>query len=251
MIKSITYTFVKKNKTMCTVSFHLKNDIAILTSNRDEKTSRSIAVAPKNYLINSKKVIFPKDPLAGGTWFAVDEYGSVLILLNGATEKHETKPPYKKSRGIIALELIGANKIIDAWHTINLDNIEPFTIVLYSNQQLYQLQWNGIDKNKQILDINQQHIWSSSTLYEKKLQDHRAERFSDFVKNNQNVDDQDIIDFHSCFDNKNQENGIVIDRNNFLKTVSISQVVMVKNKVKIKYLDLINKTEFVTNIIKI
>jgi hypothetical protein len=44
-------------------------------------------------------VIYPKDPKAGGTWYVVDENGTVLVLLNGAEEKHTIKLSYRKKPG--------------------------------------------------------------------------------------------------------------------------------------------------------
>ena len=111
---------------MCTVSFVRSGDKTIITSNRDEEVLRP-AIAPKNYLINNKKIIFPKDPRAGGTWYAVDAQANVLVLLNGAAEKHLWNPPYRKSRGLIVLDLMGSDSPLQTWQTIDLDNIEPFT----------------------------------------------------------------------------------------------------------------------------
>ena len=89
---------------MCTVSFVNANGKIIITSNRDEKIIRPKAIEPKSYCINNKNILFPKDPKAGGTWFAVDEYSNIIVLLNGADEKHIVTGNYKKSRGLIVLE---------------------------------------------------------------------------------------------------------------------------------------------------
>ena len=121
---------------MCTVSFVNANGKIIITSNRDEKTLRPNAIEPRNYLINNKKIIFPKDKKAGGTWFAIDEHSTILVLLNGADEKHTLKESYRKSRGLIVLELISSKSVIHAWKFIDLNNIEPFTLVLFENQIL-------------------------------------------------------------------------------------------------------------------
>jgi hypothetical protein len=51
----------------------------------------------QNYTVNGKNVIYPKDPKAGGTWYVVDENGTVLVLLNGAEEKHTIKLSYKRA----------------------------------------------------------------------------------------------------------------------------------------------------------
>ena len=131
---------------MCTVSFVNSNGKYIITSNRDEKVAREKAIEPKIHLINDKKIFFPKDQKAGGTWYAVDDKAHIVVLLNGAKEKHELKSNYKKSRGLIVLDLISSESVILSWREINLDNIEPFTLVVFENQKLYQLQWNELDK---------------------------------------------------------------------------------------------------------
>jgi len=156
---------------MCTVSFVSSNGKTIITSNRDEKVIRPSAIEPKNYLINNKNIIFPKDAKAGGTWFAVDESGTILVLLNGANEKHIVKSSYRKSRGLIVLDIISNLSPKDFWHEINLDNIEPFTLVLFQDNELFQLRWNGIINECTTLDAKKNHIWSSVTLYSKEIRE--------------------------------------------------------------------------------
>ncbi|MGL1516781.1 NRDE family protein, partial [Vibrio parahaemolyticus] len=48
---------------------------------------------------------FPKDPDGGGTWIALKENGDVAILLNGAFENHIPAYPYRRSRGLIFLDI--------------------------------------------------------------------------------------------------------------------------------------------------
>ncbi|MEO8255623.1 MAG: NRDE family protein, partial [Flavobacterium sp.] len=123
---------------MCTVSFVCINDTIIITSNRDEKIIRPSAIPPQSYTLNGKNIIYPKDQKAGGTWYVVDEKGTVLVLLNGADEKHEVKLPYRKSRGQIVLEIISSYSPKEFWDEIDLNNIEPFTLVLFQDKQLFQ-----------------------------------------------------------------------------------------------------------------
>ena len=68
---------------MCTVSFISTGDQYVITSNRDEHISRPLALQPQEETIGSVKVLFPRDPKAGGTWFALNEKGAVAVLLNG------------------------------------------------------------------------------------------------------------------------------------------------------------------------
>lgn len=229
---------------MCTVSFVNANGKIIITSNRDEKIIRPEAIEPKTYAINSKKVLFPKDPKAGGTWFVVDEYSNVIVLLNGADEKHDMTQKYGKSRGLIVLDLIGSESPLKAWESIDLNSIEPFTLVLLENSQLYQLRWNSETKTTLKLDTNQNHIWSSSTLYPAAIREKRASWFTTFLETEPEKNAKELLHFHRYTETENQENGLVINRNDVLKTLSITQAVIDKNKVDLFHYDLINKHDF-------
>ena len=236
---------------MCTVSFVNANGKIIITSNRDEKTLRPNAIEPRNYLINNKKIIFPKDKKAGGTWFAIDENSTILVLLNGADEKHTLKESYRKSRGLIVLDLISSKSVIHAWKFIDLNNIEPFTLVLFENQRLYQLRWNELEKTTLELDTNQSNIWSSSTLYPKEIREKRANWFCTFLDTKPEVNAEEMFNFHRYTEAENTENGLVINRNDTLKTLSITQTIIEKNKVEIHYNDLIAERDFSNTFISV
>lgn len=228
---------------MCTVSFVCSNRKIIITSNRDEQLVRP-AIAPQNYAVNNKNLCFPKDPKAGGTWYAVDENANVLVLLNGAEEKHEWNPPYRRSRGLIVLDLLGSHSAIQSWETIDLDNIEPFTLVLFQDQKLYQLRWNGKQKETTQLDATQNHIWSSATLYTKPIREQRAQWFTTFLDTKPEVTETEMFQFHRYTETDNHEHGLVINRNNKLKTLSITQSVIEQNKITLRHHDLIEQQDF-------
>ncbi len=234
---------------MCTVSFVPSHSKFIITSNRDEKLLRPSAIEPKNYLINNKNITFPKDPKAGGTWYAITQEGTVLVLLNGAQEKHQVKLPYRRSRGLIVLDVISSNSAIKEWKTIDLDNIEPFTLVLFQDLKLYQLQWNGIEKSTLNLDNSQNHIWSSSTLYPKKARENRANWFHNFLETKINTTETEMYNFHRYTENDNQENGLIINRNNEMMTLSITQSVVENKKITLNHYDLIANKEFTNTLL--
>ena len=236
---------------MCTVSFVATNDKIIITSNRDEKTVRPSAIPPRSYTVNGKNLIFPKDPKAGGTWFVANADGVILVLLNGADEKHEVQLPYRKSRGLIVLDMISSLSPKDFWSEIDLENIEPFTLVLFQDNALFQLRWNGIEKRTITLDIHQNHIWSSSTLYSSSIREKRAEWFHTFMNGNSEISESKMHDFHRYTEEENDENGLVINRNDEMKTLSITQSVIEKNKVAILHYDLIAQQDFSTSFITV
>lgn len=225
---------------MCTLSYVCNNRKIIITSNRDEKVLRPSAIAPKNYLINNKNIFFPKDPKAGGTWFAVTEKGEIIVLLNGAKEKHLPKANYRKSRGIIVLEMGSADNPTDYWSNVDLSDIEPFTIVLIQKNMLLQFRWDSFEKETTKLDASQNHIWSSATLYDAETRKIRADWFEDFLVQNQALIPKDVFDFHQFKENENKKNGLIIDRE-YLKTLSITQAIIDQNHIVLNYLDLQNQ----------
>lgn len=232
---------------MCTVSFVVANEQIIVTSNRDESVARPSALEPAKYVLNNKNIIFPKDPKAGGTWFASSESGAVAVLLNGAKEKHQVKGSYRRSRGLILLDIISSNAPLEEWERIDLMDVEPFTLVFYSNEELYQLQWNEIEKEIVQLDQSIHHIWSSSTLYSSEIRSQRAHWFEKFLINQQEVDSLKLLEFHQYTEGNNQDFGLIINRENALKTLSITQAVIKQNELVFTYLDLQNQTHFVNS----
>lgn len=222
---------------MCTVTYIPTKKGCIITSNRDEKITRERALPPTEYHIEGKKITFPKDPKAGGTWIAHSET-KIVVLLNGAQEKHLPKLKYRKSRGLIVLDLMTTENTIDYWKTINLSDIEPFTIVLVENNKLTQLQWNEIEKITTEFDVKQFHIWSSSTLYSKEIREQRKTWFHNFMQNKSNPTGEEILHFHQFTESENKDFGLQINRNNVLKTISITQCQVTQNNIEMRYLDL-------------
>ncbi len=229
---------------MCTVSFVYANDSFLLTSNRDEKITRPSAIEPKIYQTESKKIIYPKDAKAGGTWFVVDEFGNAIILLNGGKTKHIPKEKYRLSRGIIVLELMSSNAIVSTWKTIDLNNIEPFTLLVLEGQQPYQLQWSGEEKFTDELEINQTYIWSSSTLYTPDIQQQRADWFVKYMNENKEISAEKMNFFHKNTEPKDDKNGLIINRDNLYKTLSVTQAVISGNSVFVHHSDLIQDKDY-------
>ncbi len=229
---------------MCTVSYVYSSGKVIITSSRDEKTERPTAVKPLLYCLNNKKINFPKDPKAGGTWFAVDEHANVAVLLNGADKKHMPDRVYSKSRGLVLLNIISSKSPIEEWSLISLHDIEPFTIVLLEANKLYQLRWNGIQKQTKSLSAVHNHIWSSATLYAPEIQKQREDWFAEFIRGKSAVTENDMQGFHLDADKDDVENGLVMNGNDRFKTFSVTQTMIEGNKVKMFHIDLNNKEEF-------
>lgn len=223
---------------MCTVSFIKRGDTYFITSNRDEHISRRNAFEPKEELINGKRVVFPKDPRAGGTWFAVNEDGVVAVLLNGANEPHIPTGGYARSRGLIVLEVVGQDNPEGHLSEIDLDNIEPFTLLVFQENRLSELRWDGHKRAISELKSDHERIWSSVTLYDKEAIEERELLFKAFLKSKK-VDAESVVDFHSN-NHGDLENGFIIDRATGLKTFSVTQVMLSKNGIQMVHHDLLN-----------
>jgi uncharacterized protein with NRDE domain len=222
---------------MCTVTFVPTTNGVCITSNRDEKIARPKAIAPASYIINNKEITFPKDPQAGGTWIAHDNE-NIIVLLNGAQEKHISKGNYRKSRGLIVLDLISSNNALAKWKIIDLHEIEPFTIIFYNSEKLVKLQWNEVEKSTLELDKSKNYIWSSATLYAKEIREERAKWFDNFMLQTKKVNSHSLLEFHRFTESENLNYGLQINRNNLLKTVSITQCV-IKETISLNYIDLL------------
>lgn len=223
---------------MCTVSFIPGKNGCVITSNRDEHTSRPSSFEPKEAMVNGCRVIYPKDPKAGGTWFAINENGVVVVLLNGAFEKHVSKGGYARSRGLIVLDVISSETPLSYVKEIDLFNIEPFTLVLFEKDTLLQFRWDGKERHLKSLDVTENHIWSSATLYSKEIRTHREQLFENFLDSGEKIDSDTIVQFHSS-NNDDYENGFIIDRSTGLKTFSVTQAVIGKNEIALDHFDLL------------
>ena len=233
---------------MCTVTYIWANGRAIITSNRDEHVNRPASLSPQSYIVHGKRLTFPKDPQAGGTWFVTDEAANVGVLLNGAAVRHISRGSYVKSRGLVLLDIIAGSSPIETWHAYNLTGIEPFTIILMQQGKLYQLRWDFIQKETLLLDATHNHIWSSSTLYSKEIQEERKEWLAAFVAGKEDIDAEDMKHFHMYAGNGNEENGLIINRNDIMKTFSITQTVIEQNKAALFHYDLLEEASFPTHL---
>lgn len=223
---------------MCTVTYLPLADGILFTSNRDEKTTRGNAVLPAIYPSSTGNLLYPKDLLGGGTWIAAHDNGNVIVFLNGGFEAHEPNPPYKKSRGLILLELIDAFNMLQQAEKIDLSAIEPFTAILWQDGCLSELRWTGSSKEIIKKDPQVPHLWASATLYADKIIEKRRAWFQQWLEKNPAPAQQDILNFHRFAGEGDNQNDLVIERNGILRTVSITSILINDDKAFMSYLDL-------------
>jgi Transport and Golgi organisation 2 len=227
---------------MCTVTYIPVKDKIFITHNRDEKSARSKAIHPKEYVVNGFRLLFPRDSHAGGTWIALNDNGTAAVLLNGGFEKHVHKPPYRKSRGLCFLDIICSDDLYYSFNRVNLDNIEPFTIILWNHGDLYECRWDGIQKYSLKLDPGQSYSWSSVTLYDNDVRDKRSDWFNNWFTENPTPSLEDIMHFHLFGGEGDAHNNLRMNRNNVMLTVSITAMEISPDNSIMKYTDLQDNT---------
>lgn len=227
---------------MCTVTYYKGAKGIFLTSNRDENISRPNAALMHQENLHGITVMYPIDPQAFGSWFGYRTDKSALVLLNGAFEKHRRIIPYKRSRGLVLLEILKQPNFNQAWENVSLEGVEPFSLVAYQHDQLSFKRWDGTIKYSEELNSEQPHIWSSVTLYEEEIRNARKLWFAEFLSSNTNEKTaEDFISFHTTTGKDNSTNGLVINRNNVMLTKNITQISMLEDHAKMLHWELLKK----------
>ncbi len=221
---------------MCTVTFIPGRNNILLTSNRDEKHWRSKAKGPEAFQFKTGKLIFPKDQDAGGTWFALHENGNAVVFLNGAFIGHNPQPPYKKSRGLILLDILDSESPAATFDQVDLGGIEQFTAVIWDSGRLFEARWDGVQKHLKELPGDIPHIWSSVTLYDPSVVRKREQWFLEWVAKHPHPSQTDILHFHLFSGDGDAHNDIRMNRGKVF-TVSVTSALINSGSALVRYLD--------------
>lgn len=221
---------------MCSVVFIPNGDKYYFVSLRDESPHRPKASVPVIYRENGSEILSPRDAKAGGTWLGVTSTGTVIILLNGGFKKHEVQVTYRKSRGLIVSELLASKSPVINWALMDMKGIEPHTLVVWYEEKLFHLVWDGINKTEIILNPNQPHLWSSATLYEDEARVNRSILFKKWIETNTPINSLSLCIFFKSF--KDSQNGFLINRDELIKTLSYTFIeLQVDDSAKMQYHD--------------
>jgi len=229
---------------MCTLTFIPQKAGFLMTVNRDEAPQRA-AGEPIIKLFNGHKLWLAPEPVSGSSNLVLNsETGRVVVLLNGAFVHHDHQPPYCKSRGAVVLEAFDELSLKSMFETYDFEGIEPFTLVMFDHNLLGELRWDGLKTHYAEMDIHIPHIWSSAMLYRGKWQLERERWFHEFLIQKPNPTKEELLWFHHHAGDFDPENGLVMNRMNRVKTVSVSQLSIEQNTCKVFLHDLIKEKEF-------
>ncbi len=210
---------------MCTVSYLPKAKGGfILTSNRDEAPSRATSEIAVQDNKEGQELIFPRDPRSGGSWICLSNQERLVCVLNGAFEKHKHRPPYRRSRGLVVLDVFEYPQIADFFDQYPLSGIEPFTMIIAEQNQLFEFRWDEQNRHLKQLDAQQAYIWSSATLYNPFYINKRAELFDQWLNDRSSYEVADILQFHQSGGTGDADNDFIMNRDNVVRTISITSV---------------------------
>lgn len=211
---------------MCTITYipsARDSDEFLITSNRDESINRP-AILPEFYTELGTSLYYPKDKSAGGTWIGVSRKNRIISLMNGAFGRQDRNPPYRKSRGIVVKELLAMKDLSRAVRIYDFEGIEAFFAVIFTwdaEVGIYELIWDEQEFYLKQRNAETPHIWSSMMSYSPAQHEKRKNKFTRFLKDQDNSSPEQLWNFHHDKGTADQE-GILINRGE-LQTTSISQ----------------------------
>ncbi len=233
---------------MCTVTYIPTSTGFYFTSSRDERASRDTLI-PAVYEREGIKLVYPRDLKAGGTWIASSMEGRTACLLNGAFVNHDKKDNYSRSRGLILLESFSYKNADEFSKGVNLENVEPFTLLLLDSnsgelESFNEFRWDGEKKYFRTIDITNPQIWSSATLYNSAVQGKRQGLFNQWLQKHSDFKDAMILDFHNRKHGLANSEDLLMKGEGDLMTLSISQIHLNNGESVFNYHDIINSKSY-------
>lgn len=118
---------------MCTVTIVATANRVRVACNRDERRTRAVALRPVARTTPAGTLIYPVDPLSGGTWIGASDRGFAAVLLNRRPAVRPEPRSHVTSRGTIVPPLLASGSFAAALSTaraIDCGAFQPFTLVV-------------------------------------------------------------------------------------------------------------------------
>ena len=224
---------------MCTVSYlPLPGSGFIFTSNRDESPSR-VTNEIRTQKNTKGNITFPVDS-KGGSWFLASNYGWAVCVLNGAFKYHKHSPPYKLSRGIMSKEVFNYDSQVEFLAKYDFNGIEPFTMIMIESAKLREVRWDGSVIHIRRLDPKQRYVWFSWTLYNGEMQSIRKAWFENWSSKHTDFSRHHVHALHRYGGVGDANIDYVMNRNDIVCTVSITQLVQSRERNEMFHYDLMH-----------
>jgi len=226
---------------MCTVTYLPRGEQAYwLTTNRDEAPRRSPEHISAQQ-VKGQRLIFPRDEAAGGTWVVASDAGRVICLLNGAFKPHDRRPPYRRSRGLMALDFFEYPSFERFLDQYEFEGMEAFTMLIFESGQILDLRWDQSQLHPRYFDPTQPHVWSSAPLYPPPIRQKREQWFEDWLQEQKAYTRDSILHWHRTAGEGDPWNDVVMNRDDKVRTVSITSIERVYGEIDMQYHDLLRQ----------
>ena len=224
---------------MCTVIFIPKNNREfLLASSRDEHQDRPRAIPPRTKIFLNNDLVYPQDPVGKGSWM-VCHGGTALCIMNGANKPHKRYPPYKYSRGLIPFKYLEIRHKNGSFEKdIDIEGVEAFTLIVVTEKEIKEYRWNQEDLNLHTFSIKKPKIWASAPLYDSKMFEQRKSWFNNFLLKYPDPNPENVFHFYLNGGNDDPHSGLIINRDNGVKTVSLSCLEVKDRKATMHYKEL-------------
>lgn len=150
---------------MCTLTWIRLADGYELYFNRDEKRTRTRALAPRLRERAGTRWIAPTDPDGGGSWLGVNEHGLAVGLLNGYRSGDSARRDFE-SRGALVDALLDSRsgaELRARLARVDLTRFRSFALVAFEvGERVVLVEWSGARVEQRELDDAEQPICSSS-----------------------------------------------------------------------------------------
>lgn len=231
---------------MCTVSFFPQNDGGfVFTSNRDETPLRP-ADAPAKHHYERGQWYGPRDPKAGGTWFGTNLHTTVCVL-NGAFVKHQHRPPYRRSRGVLVPAVLQAESPAAFAAYYDFEGMEPFTLLVIEHagdlKSLHEMRWDEQQLHHRQLPLDKPVWWQSATLYNAEQAALRSQWFRNWLETRNTPPTlEEAMHFHATAGDVGPELNLRMDRGQ-VKTTSITSLQWSPQTSRMHYFDFLQDAQ--------
>jgi hypothetical protein len=172
---------------VCTVTIVPLEDGFRLRCNRDERRDRPEALAPLCREFEDRSIIYPEDPVGGGTWIGVNDAGLAAALLNRtlldqrparATTVHGAHT--LRSRGVIIPQLLLSATLADAvdrMGALKASDFARFRLVLVQDTATAIVSSDGSTLTISCADLDEPNMFTSSSLGDAVVEGPRRQLF--------------------------------------------------------------------------
>lgn len=221
---------------MCTVSYIPLPEGNVVTANRDEAPVRNADGLTAHVNQAGQEFLIAMEPLHGGTNLAIGK-GFTTVLLNGAFRPHERRANYRISRGLVVLNSLNLRSLRELSHE-DVFGVEPFTLMRFG-PVIEELRWDETELHFRNYETSEPLIVASAKLYDQEALGKRQEWFKGLLDSEMSLDHDEIWSFHINGGDGDPENDMLMNRGNFVRTVSVTQVITLKGVKSGKHYDVI------------